>query len=313
MTGRAGLPVRLGGPLLVVALWGSVPAATRLGVVAYPPLAFAALRALLASLVMAVVVAAVYRGRLRAAFARLGRRDLALLAVLGLLQTAIFFAVYSVGVALAGASLAAILINTQPIFTVLLAHRLLGERLGWHVIAGLCFGFVSIPLVTLPGLAAASATGAGALLLLAGALSWSGAILLFKRTLAGRADPLAITAGQLWIGTAALTIAALALTGMPAVPDARTAASILYTAVLGTCVPQLLWFALLGVLRASYLSIFTFLMPVIGVALGSALLGERLAVVQLAGAAGVVLGVALTVVGDSAPRPRRALRSTSPP
>lgn len=303
----------MGGPLLVVALWGSVPAATRLGVAAYPPLTFAALRALLAALVMAVVVGAVYRGRLHAAFAHLQRRHVAFLALLGLLQTAIFFAVYSIGVALAGASLAAILVNTQPIFTVLMAHWLLEERIGWHVPAGLGLGFLSIPLVALPGFTGVNAPVAGVALLLAAALSWSGAIVLFKRTLAGRAEPLALTAAQLWVGTAALTVAAfVAAGGIPAAPDGPTAASILYTAVIGTCVPQLLWFALLGVLRASYLSIFTFLMPVIGLALG-ALLGERLAPIQLAGAAGVVLGVALTVVGDPRPGPLPELQSRSEP
>jgi drug/metabolite transporter (DMT)-like permease len=251
-------------------------------------------------MLMAILLAVVYRGRVLQFFARFSRQDFMYLALVGFLQTSVFFYVVSVGVSLVSASVAAILINTQPIFTVLLAHRLLGEDLTGRMIAGLACAFLSIPLVVLSGFTGLSISFSGYLLLLTGALCWAAGILLYKKKLATRGEPLIATAAQLWVGTVTLLLVALVTASQEwTVPDTNTVYSIAYTAVLGTCIPYFLWFLLLGIFRASYLSVFTFLMPVTGVILGHLLLGERLMTGQLLGAVGVVFGVALTVIGGA--------------
>jgi drug/metabolite transporter (DMT)-like permease len=310
MDNRRSVLLRFAAPLLVVVLWGSLPVANKLGVTHYSPLVFATLRALVASMLMAILLAIMYRSRMRQFFARFSRRDFMYLALVGFLQTSVFFYVISVGVSLVSASVAAILINTQPIFTVLLAHRVLGEDLTGRTIAGMVCAFLSIPLVALGGFKSFSASLSGYLLLLTGAICWAAAILLYKKKLAHRGEPLIATAAQLWVGTAALLLVALVTASDGwRIPDASTAYSIAYTAVLGTCIPYFLWFLLLGMFPASYLSVFTFLMPVTGIVLGDLILGERLMIGQLLGAAGVVLGVALIVIGGVRHSPQPTAKS----
>jgi len=71
--------------------------------------------------------------------------------------------------------------------------------------------------------------------------------------------------------------------------------SVLYLAVIGTCLTFTLFFWLLRYTRASRLSVISFVTPVVALWLGAVFRGEPVTLTTLAGATLVVLGVALVV------------------
>jgi drug/metabolite transporter (DMT)-like permease len=288
-------------PLLVMILWGSLPVANKIGVASLSPLSFAAWRAVIAALMFVPVLPFLMRRNASRNWPP-SAGDLGWLAVVGALQTALFFYGVSEGLRRTPAGVAAVILNMQPLLTALLAYLALGERLSLRTVAGLSIAFLSLPFVTLDGRSAAfDPVGYGALA--AATLCWSVSILVFKRKLASRVPPVAATIGQLWIG-ALILLAACIAAGRTQTPEFTSAMvnSVLYTALFGTCIPYVLWFVLLRRLSASHMSAFTFLIPVFAVIFAYIVLGETLSNTQLLGAAGAVSGVALIVLSWRARR-----------
>jgi len=74
---------------------------------------------------------------------------------------------------------------------------------------------------------------------------------------------------------------------------ARAVGSILYLAVLGSVVAFVVYYSLLKQVAVSTLALISYVFPVVAVALGWAILGERLDATAAVGTAGVVAGIAL--------------------
>ncbi len=116
----------------------------------------------------------------------------------------------------------------------------------------------------------------------------------FARQVRGRADPTAAALGQ--VGLALPMVAVLSLVvdrgvTVPSVPEALVAVA--WLGIVGSGFAYLLFFRLLAVWSPTRVSLVTYLMQVVAVALGVVVLGEPLTVGFLAGAVLVIVGIAM--------------------
>ncbi len=294
--------LRAAGFVALVTAWGFNYLFVRFGLTLSAPVWLAFLRAGVgAAGALAITVAARSPQRLDGP----GRRDALLL---GLLNTALFFGLWTVA---AGAILpgeVATLIYTFPIWVALLSAPILGHRLAgrhWAAIAG---AFVGVALLSQPWGGGANLAPWALGLLLAAAISWAIATVLMQRRFAPAVIQEA-NSFQLLGGAGALLVAALVTepTGVPAL-SWPLIGSVLWLGLVGTAFAYAVWFHLLARTRAATLSAYVFLVPIVALAASALLYAERLDLTQLAGVGLVV--VAIYLIGRDAPRGRPARDGT---
>jgi len=253
-------------------LWGLQQVAIKLALPAVSPLAQAAIRSILATVLL--LGWARWRG------IRLFDRDRTLAAglVAGALFAGEFCFIYG-GLAHTTASRMVVFIYLAPVLTALgLALVVPGERLAPLQWAGVLLAFA--------GLAAAFADGFGAEgrgTLLGDAFGVIAAVLWAATTVLIRASSLASIAAektllyQLSVSALVLPLAAGAA-GEPGIVrlDAVAVGSLLFQGMVIAFASYLAWFWLLTRYYAGRLAVFSFLAPLFGVAFGVWLLGERL-------------------------------------
>lgn len=212
---------------------------------------------------------------------------------LALTQTVLFYGATFWGIAHAGAGLAAVLANTDPLFIAVLAALLLGERLAPVQWAGLVVGLAGATLVVWDGPLWPPAVSVDALVVVGGAFAWSVGTVVATRGVRGRGEPLALAAWQMTAGGAVLLAAGLAIEDGPLPVGAREVALVVGLAALGSAAPLALFYLALARGPAAEVSAWFFLVPVVGVASAWPLLGEtpggRLVAGMVAVAAGLWL------------------------
>ncbi len=173
----------------------------------------------------------------------------------------------------AGISMAAI-----PLFVIGFAHFLVpGETLTRPKVAGFVLGLVGVGVLIGPGVLAASGSDLEALArlgCLGASLSYAVGAILTRRC--PEVHPLGFGMVALWSASAFMLPVALMTDGLPAWPDARPLAAILYLGLLPTGFATLL---LVGVIRSagpSVLSQVNYHVPVWSVLLGVLVLNEEL-------------------------------------
>jgi drug/metabolite transporter (DMT)-like permease len=275
--------------LTLAALWGASFLFMRLGAAEFGPVALSALRVAGATLFLAPLLA------LRGEGAAL-RTHWRPIAVIGIVNSALPFALFSLAALAINAGLSSVLNATAPLWGALVAWAWLGERPARERVAGLAIGFGGVALLAWdkasfkPGEHGVSPALAVAACLLA-TLCYGFGANYTKRHLAGVA-PLATATGSQAVAALALALPALWL--WPAVrPGALAWASLAALAVLCTGVAYILYFRLIARLGAARAITVTFLIPLFGVLWGWLFLGEAVTPAMLGGGAIIVLGTAL--------------------
>ncbi len=257
-------------------LWGlSWPAGRHLAQT-MPPLAASAWRFSIAVALLLAWLAWRHRGRLP----RLGRREALAVAaggVVGVFGYAVFF---MYGLQLVGASRAALVVTTNPVFTTVLAAWLFREPFNWRIGASLLLALAGAAIVLTHGAPWQLLTGgigAGEWLLLGCVASWV-AYSLIGRAAMRSVEPLAATAYASAVGLALLWAATLALEGRPQ-PQAYAMVTwwVLALMAVGSTVLAYVWYNEgIAALGAGTASSYISLVPVFGVASSVVLLGETL-------------------------------------
>jgi drug/metabolite transporter (DMT)-like permease len=273
--------------LLFCLLWSSAFAVAKLSLADCPPLLMLTARFLLAG---AVILGAAVIWRVEWG---LSRRDVVVLAGLGLINNAIYLGLSVSGMQSVSAGLAALIISSNPVLTTLLAAVFLGERMTWRKSAGLLLGVIGVAIVV-GGHINGGADGLVGIMLVTGALvSLVAGTILFKWLAPG---------GSLWVGNGVQNLAgglalapfALAFEKLgQVVPSWRLLAAIAYLGLLVSAFGYLLWMHLLTVSGATKASAYHFLMPPLGLMFGWMLLGEHVAMVDLIGILPIALGIYL--------------------
>jgi drug/metabolite transporter (DMT)-like permease len=269
--------------LLTVTLWGSAFVAIRDAGETLSPGSLA-LGRLLVSLVVLGAAAAIWRERLPE------RRDLLAIAVFGVL----FLGVYSVTLNAAerrvDAGTAAMLINTGPILIAILAGIFLKEGFPRWLFAGCAVAFAGCLLIGLGSAQGGSLAGIALLILAASA--YATAVVIQKPVLA-RVSPLQVT----WLGCAVGAVVCLpfapTLAGELGDAGATGIAWMVYLGIAPTALGFATWAFALRRMSAGRLASLAYLIPVVAILLGWALLDETPPGLAAAGGVLCVAGVAL--------------------
>lgn len=257
------------------------------------PFEFAAIRAVLATLVLFVVL--LLRGE------TLRAPPLRPVILLGLAQTTAFQSLVQWALVDGGAGKTAMLAYTMPFWLLLLAWPLLRERpdrrrLLFAAVAGVGLVGVLQPWHGIGG-------RTSALLALTGGLAWALAVAISKKAFAdGSVTPLRLTAWQMLFGSIGLCAIALFVPERAITWNAPFVWGLAYNAVLASGLAWVLWALIVQRLPATVAGIVSLAVPICGVLLAWVLLGERPDVWE---AAGIML-IAIALVGISrAPQPAR--------
>jgi drug/metabolite transporter (DMT)-like permease len=266
-------------------LWSSAFAAAKIAVRDCPPLTLLTIRFLIAGALMLGVAAA--SGR----WARPAGRDLAALVLLGVLNNAAYLGLSWSGMTTVSSAFTAVLISTNPLLIGVLAGPVLGERLGWRKMLGLCLGLAGVALVLRSRLSGMQEDLHGTLLVTGGLVALVAGTLLYKRHKPSTG---------LWMATGIQSLAgAVAL--MPvalmheSLGDARMTASLFwsmaYMIVAVSIGGYYLWFMILGRASATAASALHFLMPPLGLLFGWVVLRESVSWLDLLGIVPIAFGI----------------------
>jgi len=250
-----------------------------------PPVFLAWARVLMAAVVLLVL--AHRAGVLAPALTRANARWLLLYAVV---EICVPFPLIAAGERHVPSSLAAILIAAVPMLVALLALRFdRSERATGRRAVGLAIGFAGV--VALVGLDVSGSSGAlvGALMILLAAVGYAAGPMIINQQLS-TLDPRALMAGALSIAAVLLTPAAL-LAPPSHTPSTDALLSIVVLGLLCTAAAFVLFGALIGEVGPGRATVITYISPIVAVALGVAVLGER-------PGAGAVAGLLLILAGS---------------
>jgi O-acetylserine/cysteine efflux transporter len=193
--------------------------------------------------------------------------------------------------------LAAVVVQTQALFTILFAALALGERPSRREWTGTALAFAGLALIGLT--VGHDLTVAGLALCALSAVSWGVGNVLVKRL-----PPVDMLPLMVWLSVIpplpSLALS-LALDGPHALATALIAsswlgrASVLYIGVIATVLGYAFWGALLRRYPAATVTPFALLIPFVAAYASSLAFGERFGPVRLAGMALVLLGLAVIV------------------
>lgn len=250
--------------------------------------ALAALRIVVAFVAVTLIVKA-RRGRIP----RLGRVELAWVALAGFLvvyahQTALVY-----GLQFSSAANGTLLMATSPLLSALLAALFYRERLTWLRIAGALLGLAGVAMVVVGSGAQIGLTGWGdAIVFLAVAVFVFGGLVIqrISRTL----DPLAM----LWYMYQAGGLMLMAHAAMtPSSYDADNWSMtwwpwlvLLFSAVIASGVSNILWNAGIARLGISRAALFVNWLPIFGLLFAALFLDEHVTLVHVAGLACILSG-----------------------
>lgn len=277
-------------------MWSSAFTSARIIVQDAPPLTALALRFLISG-GLAVALAYVLGQRIRLTRAQWGATIL-----FGICQNALYLGLNFVAMQWIEAGLAAIIASAMPLLVAAVGWLLYGERLPLRGILGLAAGFAGVALIMGDRLTA-GVDGLGVVLCLIGVLALTFATLAVRGASSG-GNLLMVVGLQMLVGSAALSVPALALETWSVNWSWQLVAAFAYTTLVPGLAATLVWFMLVGRIGATRAATFHFLNPFLGVAVAALLLGETLGTNDMLGVliiAGGILAVQLSRQKAGAP------------
>jgi drug/metabolite transporter (DMT)-like permease len=275
--------------VVVSTVWGSTWLAMKIGLETVPPFFAAGLRFLVASAILYGVIRV--RG-LKVDFSGDARR---VYLTLGVFSFFIPFALSYWGQRTIPSGLGSILFAVYP-FSVALFSRLMlpAEKLDRYKVLGILLAFIGLVAIFSGDLTVSDERAlAGMLAVLASAILAGYSLVVIKKY-GQPMNPFVMNFVGMAIGTVLLLALALAVEPVASVAWSWTGVcSILFLALFGSVLAFVSYYWLLKRMDAVYLSLTSFINPVVAVTLGAAVLGEALEENVFAGAALVMAGILL--------------------
>jgi O-acetylserine/cysteine efflux transporter len=196
------------------------------------------------------------------------------------------------------AGIGSLIIGTQPLLIALMGAMLVRERLTGLAIAGLAIGFLGIVLLVWKDLGVTADTlgfVTGCALIFVSGACWAIYVVVAK--------PLVIKYGPVSITGYSVIIGSLVMVPLLARPSTMTTLvnmspgswfDMAYIVLVSTILASITWNYAASRMSAAGAGAFLYLIPIIGVASGTIILGENLTAGMLAGGALILIGVALT-------------------
>ncbi|HET6797111.1 MAG TPA: EamA family transporter [Gemmatimonadales bacterium] len=288
-------------------IWGSTWLAIKLGLRDLPPITFAGLRFALAGLILTGIIT-VSGSRLPRS-----RREWLLLGYTGFLSITLNYALVFWGEQHISSGLAALLSATVPLFGLPLAHYYLAtEPLTRRKVAGVILGIIGVAIVFSGelGVGGPIALWASAGIVLA-ALATAHAGVLIKAE-GTHIEPSVMAGVQMLGGCVPLLLVGIALEGNPLTFHWSSLAisTLAYLTLIGSVVAFVVYYWLIRHTEVSGVLMIPLVTPLVAVAFGVALGGERVGWHTALGGAAILGGVALAVL--SSRRGGENLRAPAP-
>jgi drug/metabolite transporter (DMT)-like permease len=279
--------------LLVCLIWGLNFSVTKSAFDQIPPLPFTAVRFLVSSLLLWLVLRVVEQP------ARLPPGGLRLLVVLGLIGNTCYQLAFMLGLARTTATNSALILSTVPTVVAVFAGALGVERVTPRMRLGIALGTLGVILViSTRGVEFDVTTLMGDFLSVLAVLFWASYTIGLRRVPAG-VSPLRVTTITTIAGTPGLVLA-----GLPGVfqvewerVSLKAWLALGYASVLSLVVAYLLWNRSVKAIGGTRTAIYMCLTPLVAVVGAWLLLGERPHPLQGVGAVFIIAGVLLTRMG----------------
>lgn len=274
--------------ILLASLWGPSFLFIKVAVAGIPPLTLVAGRVGLAAVLLYAFLR--WQGRSLPRSRSVWKH----IAFVALFHNALPFVLFGWGEQYIDSALASILNGTTPLFTIVLAHFFVADdRLTGAKAAGVLLGFGGLLLLIAPSLADGLQVTTLGLLAVALASAFYGVAIVYTRNHMRGLPPLVAPTAQMIMATVYVLPFSLLVERpftLPA-PSLASLGSLLALAILGTAVAFIVYYRLMENADPSYVSMVTYVIPVIGVILGVVILNERLTWHAYAGCALILLGV----------------------
>ena len=204
---------------------------------------------------------------------------------------------------------AAVLNSSMPLFTMLFAAIfLIEEQLTPARVAGLGIGFVGIIVLTGGDVYDLRDSTVLSQLAVVGAAACYGAGAVYARSLLKEEDPVSLTGGQLVLGTLMVLPVMLLVRGTPDYSLSVEAwLSLLALGVFGTGIAIIIYLWLVDNVGSVRSSLVTYIIPIVGLFLGWAVLNESIGLNTVLGSALIIAGVAAVMRGQTPSNQRLAL------
>ncbi len=289
-TVRTGPAVRLLAVPLLALLWGLNWPAVKTILAEVAPWTLRSMGMGLGALMLMLVA------RLTGRSLRVPRDQWPRLALAALLSVAGFNVLVAFAQLAGTTSRAAIVTYAMPIWAILLARLVLGERLDGRRAAALVLGVAGLGLLAVPALAA-TGLPRGILFSLGAGFSWAAGTVFTKR-FPIRAGLLGVVAWQLAVGALVAGVGMLLFEGLPQPRwlSPRASFALAYHVLLATALAYFLWFEVVARVPAGVAALGTLLVPVVGVSSAMALLGERPSASDLGGFALITAAAAIATL-----------------
>ena len=209
----------------------------------------------------------------------------------GILQLTLNNVAAQVGMQSISAGMAAVLNYTAPLWTAILAHFVLNERLTRKKLFGVLLAIVG--LYVLMGLQGVEDLTA-AFIIIAGAIFLALSNIVVKLRLS-KCDMLQLTTWQMIFGAAALIIYTSLVPQGEIIWGVPAVLCVLYNGALASALAFFLWNYVLTHIEASSASIATLVAPAVGVLGGVIFLGEPFTVHIISGMALIFAGILIVV------------------
>lgn len=280
--------------IIACLLWSSAFAGVKIGLQYTSPLQFAGIRFFIAGF---IVFPLAFRNN--RTYFRIIRKNLKMILLFAFLQTFLQYVMFYTGINMIPASVAAILIGSQPIFIAIVAHYLMpGDRMTWLKTTVILFGIMGVVLVSM-GKDPASITGnivIGGILLMVAINILSGFTNVLVASENKMIPPLVISSASMIIGGSALFLFSLPVEGWHFEPKPRTYyISLIWLSLLSAFAISI-WITLLkrpGI-KVSNLNLWKFMIPLFGAVLSWLLVpGEEPQLLSIVGMIIIALSLVL--------------------
>jgi drug/metabolite transporter (DMT)-like permease len=270
--------------IAALVFWASAFVGTRVALASFSPGELALYRYGVASLTLLLLA-----WWLRPPLPRPG--DLPRLALTGAIGIGVYTLALNTGQQTISAGAASFIVNTAPLFSVLLACVVLKERLAWSGWAGLVVSLVGIGLIS-----SAESDGGishGALLVFLAAIAWA-IYQIVQKPLLGYYGAIGVVCYAIWFGTLLFSPFLPGLLAAAAEAPPSHHATVVYLGVLPGALAFLAWSYLLAHLTVARATPLLYLVPVLSLAIAWVAIGERPAPLAVVGGLVAVAGVALS-------------------
>jgi drug/metabolite transporter (DMT)-like permease len=303
--------------LLMTLIWGTNFSIVKFAFAEIDPQAFNALRMVLASAVFLVIMAFIRRLAARqppgaphedvdddvaSIFltpAPITRRDWMALALLGLVGHCLYQYLFIGGLARTSVANSSLLLAATPVVIAIATAALGQDRIGLPHWLGAALSMAGIYVVIGRGFRLEPGALTGDLMMFGAVCCWA-AYTIGSRELMRRHSPVGVTGASMAIGTALYVpplLPRLAHIDWAGV-TARTWLALVYSALFALCVAYTIWYAAVRRIGGPRTSVYSNVVPLVAMTTAVAFLDEPLGPSKILGAAAVLVGVALTRVGQ---------------